>query len=152
MLEHLHPDDCKVVIGKIFRALRPGGLFVNIVPNWLTGPHDVSVHFSQKAEGLHLREYDNGELSGLMRAAGFTHCTSYIGAKGFFIPLPSALVVIVEKGLRAMPRALRRQAAVRAFSGHPHDGAKAVLTRNVIDFRSRQTRAVPTRREKLSIA
>ena len=117
VLEHLHPDDCKVVIGKIFRALRPGWFFVNIVPNWLTGPHDVSVHFSQKAEGLHLREYDNGELSGLMRAAGFTHCTSYIGAKGFFISLPSALVAIVEKGLRAMPRALRRQAAVRAFVG-----------------------------------
>jgi SAM-dependent methyltransferase len=117
VLEHLHPDDCRMLIGNVFRALRPGGVFVNIVPNWLTGPHDVSAHFSPTAQGLHLHEYDNGELSALMRASGFTRCTSYVGAKGAFIPLPSALVAVIEKGLRAVPRALRKQAPVRALVG-----------------------------------
>ena len=116
-LEHLHPDDCRALIANVFRALKPGGVFVNIVPNWLTGPHDVSAHFGPKAQGLHLHEYDNGELASLMRANGFTRCTSYIGAKGLFIPLPSALVAGIEKGLRVVPRALRRKAPVRAFVG-----------------------------------
>ena len=66
-LEHLHPDDCRALIANVFRALKPGGVFVNIVSNWLTGPHDVSAHFGPKAQGLHLHEYDNGELASLMR-------------------------------------------------------------------------------------
>jgi SAM-dependent methyltransferase len=117
LLEHLHPDDCRALIANIFSALRPGGLFINIVPNRLTGPHDVSMHFVDEAEGLHLHEYDNRELSRLMRGSGFSHCTSYVGARGFFIPVPSALIGIVESALEVIPHALRRAAAFRAIVG-----------------------------------
>jgi ubiquinone/menaquinone biosynthesis C-methylase UbiE len=117
VLEHLHPEDCQTLIGKVFRALRPGGIFVNIVPNKLSGPHDVSKYFAEEAEGLHLHEYSNRELSNFLGAAGFVRCTSYMGARGAFIPVPAAFVAFIEDLLSVLPRGARRNAVVRAATG-----------------------------------
>ena len=43
LLEHLHPDDALTQTRNVFEALRPGGVYVCLTPNRLTGPHDISM-------------------------------------------------------------------------------------------------------------
>jgi SAM-dependent methyltransferase len=117
VLEHLHPDDCMKVISNAFSALKPGGLFINIVPNWLTGPHDVSRHFTVRAEGLHLHEYDNRELSQILRNAGFRRCRSYVGKTGMCFPVPAVIVGSIEAVLENLPRSWQRNFVVRGIIG-----------------------------------
>jgi SAM-dependent methyltransferase len=71
LMEHLHPDDAVAQLSAVARALKPGGRYLVITPNRLSGPHDVSRAFDDVARGFHLKEYTYRELSGLLRAAGF---------------------------------------------------------------------------------
>ena len=48
LLEHLHPEDAKQHIGCVLDALSPGGVYICVTPNQLTGPHDISRFFSRK--------------------------------------------------------------------------------------------------------
>ena len=63
VVEHLHEEDMLEQTSSIRRALTSGGVYVCVTPNRLSGPHDVSKHFSDKAEGFHLREYTVTESS-----------------------------------------------------------------------------------------
>jgi len=42
LMEHLHPDDAREQLGNIYRALKPGGVYICITPNRISGPHDIS--------------------------------------------------------------------------------------------------------------
>jgi hypothetical protein len=53
------------------RALKPGGRYLVVTPNRLSGPHDISRAFDDVARGFHLKEYTYGELSRALRQAGF---------------------------------------------------------------------------------
>lgn len=117
VLEHLHPDDCVIVVRNAFAALKPGGLFINIVPNWLTGPHDISKYFVNRAEGLHLHEYDNRELSKLLCESGFESCQSYVGTHSICFPLPSKLVGALETVSQAFPQNWRKNIIMRGLTG-----------------------------------
>lgn len=117
VLEHLHPNDCAKVVGNAFKALKPGGIFINIVPNWLTGPHDVSKYFTARAEGLHLREYDNRELSEILCKAGFTKCRSYVGKAAANFPVPTTLIGTIEAALAILPQKWRRNFIERGITG-----------------------------------
>lgn len=117
VLEHLHPDDCIAVMKNAFAVLKHGGMFVNTVPNWITGPHDVSKHFAKRACGLHLHEYDNREFAALLRQAGFVDCVAYVGKNKKCFPLPSGLVALAEFVLAKLPSRFRKNILVRGMVG-----------------------------------
>jgi len=108
LMEHLHPADAFEQIGNIYRALAPGGVYVCITPNGLSGPHDVSKYFDRTATGFHLKEYTNRELGALFRKAGFSKVTPYAGVKGRTFAVPLWVVACCEALLGALPWRLRK--------------------------------------------
>lgn len=111
LMEHLHSDDAREQLENLFRALKPGGAYVCVTPNRLTGPHDVSVHFDEVATGFHMREYTSSELASLFRSVGFSAVEVYVGGKGHFVRAPLGLVAMWERSLSALPPRLRRRMA-----------------------------------------
>lgn len=104
LMEHLHPDDAAEQLRNIYTALRPGGIYACVTPNRLNGPHDISRGFDATATGLHLKEYTNGELDGLFRAAGFRAVVPFAGSKGRYLSLPMPLVRGCERALGRLPQ------------------------------------------------
>ena len=100
-------------LGEIYRGLAPDGVYICITPSRIAGPHDISKYFSPVAEGFHLREYTNAELTRLFRQAGFSRLTSYIGGQGYYLKVPGSLVRCVESVVGRLPDRLR--AAVAGF-------------------------------------
>jgi SAM-dependent methyltransferase len=120
LMEHLHPDDALEQLGGIWRALRPGGVYICITPNRISGPHDISQHFDPVATGFHLKEYTTEELSGLFRQVGFRKVQSLLGWRGFSVPVPAAPVIACEAVLARLPSTPRRRlgrTVGRAFLG-----------------------------------
>jgi SAM-dependent methyltransferase len=120
LMEHLHPDDALEQLEGIWRALRPGGVYICITPNRLTGPHDISRHFDTAATGFHLKEYTVGELSRLFRQVGFRRVQVLLGRRGACVPAPVAPVAAAEMALGMLPPRARRvlgQTVGRAFLG-----------------------------------
>lgn len=120
LMEHLHPDDALEQLEGIWRALRPGGVYICITPNRINGPHDVSQHFDPVATGFHLKEYTVRELSRLFKKVGFRRVRTLLGRQGAFVQAPVAPVVAAETILDLAPprakRALGRTLG-RAFLG-----------------------------------
>jgi SAM-dependent methyltransferase len=120
LMEHLHPDDALEQLEGIWRALRPGGVYICITPNGLSGPHDISEHFDSVATGFHLKEYTVGELSQLFRKVGFRKVQTLLGRRGVCVPAPVAPVVAGEALLGLLPAKPRRvlgRTVGRAFLG-----------------------------------
>lgn len=107
LMEHLHPDDAYEQLQNIYNALIPGGAYVCITPNRLSGPHDISGYFDRVATGFHLKEYTTRELSALFGRVGFSDVKTYVGGKGRYVVVPAALVVLGETVLQGLPGALR---------------------------------------------
>ena len=63
LMEHLHPNDAFEQLQNIYNVLTPGGIYICITPNRLSGPHDISKYFDTMASGFHLKEYTVSELS-----------------------------------------------------------------------------------------
>lgn len=76
LMEHLHPEDALAQLGEMYRCLSPDGVYIYMTPSREAGPHDISKYFSPIAEGFHLHEYTNSELSKLFLRAGFSRLTS----------------------------------------------------------------------------
>lgn len=72
LMEHLHPDDAIEQLQNIYKALIPGGFYICVTPNRLSGPHDISRYFDKVARGFHLNEYTNTELIKVFRKVGFS--------------------------------------------------------------------------------
>lgn len=111
LMEHLHPEDAMEQLRNIAVALEPGGKYVCITPNRMSGPHDISRGFDETATGFHLREYSVRELRNLLQEAGFSRVRVLLGGRGRYLsalPLPSELV---EWGLERLPGATRRRVA-----------------------------------------
>jgi SAM-dependent methyltransferase len=74
VFEHIPPDEIEDYLRRIYELLAPGGSLVTITPNWHLRPMDVTGEFFPKrtqARGVHLREYTLGEVTTLLRRAGF---------------------------------------------------------------------------------
>ncbi len=99
VLEHLHPEDAADHLAEVWRVLKPGGRYICVTPNRLSGPHDVSRHFDRCARGLHLWEYTLGELEASLRACGFGRVRVILGTRGLFLPftLPLARMCGLER-------------------------------------------------------
>ncbi len=108
LMEHLHPDDAAEQVRDLFRVLRPGGAYLCVTPNRLTGPWDVSRMFSSAPTGLHLREYSNRELVALLREVGFEQIHAVVPAGRSARQVPAELFTTVEWALQALPPHARR--------------------------------------------
>ena len=121
LTEHLHPDDVLQQLIDIYRALRPGGLYLCVTPNRLSGPHDISKYFDRLAKGLHLKEYTVGEIDGLLAEVGFRRRCYYLKIKSTYVRLPRGLIQCLEALLGLMPSSLAtrlgRYRPMRAFLG-----------------------------------
>jgi len=111
LMEHLHPDDAVEQLTNIRMALKPGGVYLCITPNRLSGPHDVSKYFDPVATGMHLHEYTVGELVKLFEQAGFAVQNVYVFSKGKSLPLPIIVLRLIEGFLEILPYRLRRKLA-----------------------------------------
>jgi SAM-dependent methyltransferase len=111
LMEHLHPDDAAEQLQNIYSVLSPGGQYICITPNRLTGPHDVSVYFDEVATGFHLKEYTVSELSTLFRQVGFSKSRVYVGGRGYSLRFPLILLRLCERGLSMLPISLRNPLA-----------------------------------------
>lgn len=108
LMEHLHPADAREQLEHIVAALRPSGRYVCVTPHRYTGPHDISQFFDDEATGFHLHEYTTGELTRLLRAAGFSRVQSFFTLRGRTYTIPSALPRALELLLAPLPRRVRR--------------------------------------------
>ena len=121
VMEHLHPDDARAQLAGIFRALKPGGVYVCITPNRHYGPSDISAYFEDEPRGFHLREYSLADLQEVLRGAGFRRFEAWVGARGRFVRVPAFAVRAAESLVGAMPGAARRwlgdRRVVRAILG-----------------------------------
>jgi SAM-dependent methyltransferase len=116
LMEHLHPDDAIEQLQAICRSLIPGGTYICITPNKLSGPHDVSQHFDEVATGFHLKEYLLSELYQLFRSAGFSKVSLYKSYKTTHLQIPLFSITIwlfmaIESVLKVLPFPLRRKIA-----------------------------------------
>jgi len=117
VMEHIHPEDAIGQLREVYRVLRPGGKYVCITPNRLSGPHDISRTFDEIATGLHLKEYSIGELSALFRQAGFRSVRVFKNVK-HAEALPPAPFICLEKVLELLPRAVRKGVARNQWVEH----------------------------------
>jgi len=108
LMEHLHPEDALEQLRNIHKALKPGGRYLCVTPNRLSGPHDVSRHFDDVATGFHLKEYTVGELVAAFKAAGFSGVRAMVGAKGLYLRTRPWPVRLLEKMMMVLPRFLGR--------------------------------------------
>lgn len=113
LMEHLHPDDAREQLENIYRALAPGGVYICITPNRLSGPHDVSGGFDASATGFHLKEYTTGELADLLHDIGFSKVRALVQRGRFRLQLPVGPVRMIERALSTMPRKICRAIARR---------------------------------------
>lgn len=121
LMEHLHPDDALTQLQNIYRALAPGGAYICLTPNRLTGPHDVSRYYDQTATCFHLKEYTSGELADSFIAAGFRRVDAFLSFRGRLLKVPIGQVRALEWLLALLPHQLRQQLGrrlpVRKFLG-----------------------------------
>lgn len=121
LMEHLHPDDALEQVQNIVAALAPGGRYLCITPNRLSGPHDVSRFFDREATCFHLKEYTTSELADLFRQAGFRHVQVVVTVGKRLLLLPVLPLRLVEAGLALLPyqvrRGLGRRLPLRKFLG-----------------------------------
>jgi SAM-dependent methyltransferase len=110
VMEHLHPEDGFEQVSNIARALKPGGKFVCMTPNRISGPHDISKFFDSTATCLHLKEYTNAELIDLFKRAGFRNITAFLSYKGTVLTpvLPSQPMVWLENLIAPLPQKIRQ--------------------------------------------
>ena len=111
LMEHLHPDDAQAQLHNIQRAIRPGGKYVCVTPNRVSGPWDVSMYFDEVARGFHLREYSLEELTDLLHKAGFSRVDVYAGGRGYFMQVPKEVVRLAESVLKRLPYSIRSRLA-----------------------------------------
>jgi SAM-dependent methyltransferase len=128
LMEHLHPDDAAEQLANIYRALKPGGVYLCITPNRWSGPHDVSRYFDEEATGFHLREYSVSDLARLFSETGFRRLRVLVGGGVAHVPVPVAFVKIVERLLAMLPprfgRKLARRLPLRLILGAKLVGRK----------------------------
>lgn len=111
VIEHIHPDDAADQAKEILRVLKPGGVYVCITPNRLTGPTDISYFFDSVPTGLHLKEYSIGDLAEFFRSIGFRKVWSERVVRDVRFRLPSWPVVLIESCLDLLPFSVRTRIA-----------------------------------------
>jgi SAM-dependent methyltransferase len=105
VVEHLHPDDLADQMASAYKALRPGGKYICVTPNRLSGPWDISRHFDQVPTAFHLKEYTSYELSAVFKSAGFSRVDIFLSYLGYHLTpvLPLQSVAVLEHLFERLP-------------------------------------------------
>jgi len=112
LIEHIHPDDTKLHFALAHRLLKPKGLYVFRTPHFLTGPHDISMYFSDFPECFHLKEWTYREIRELLLNVGYARFRPYWNRWGVSIRMPNLYFASVEIMLQPFPkRHIKRIAA-----------------------------------------
>lgn len=111
LMEHLHPEDALGQLENIYKSLIPGGKYLCVTPNRLTGPHDISKYFDEVATGFHMKEYTMSELVEIFKTVGFHKIERFINLNGYVIILPIFPVNIIEFTFLRLPRPLSKKHA-----------------------------------------
>lgn len=111
VMEHLHPEDAEIQLQAIYNALKPNGIYICITPNGLFGPHDISKTFDDIARGLHLKEYTPDGIMTLFKSTGFTHFSTFFGAKGHYLRMPYLFAKPIEWVSKLLPHKWRKKLA-----------------------------------------
>jgi SAM-dependent methyltransferase len=118
LMEHLHPDDALDQLANIYRALAPGGVYICVTPNRLTGPHDISRYFDTVATGFHLKEYTCTELIAMFRRVGFRTVQQCLRKGSTYVRVPGGLAQYAERTIeRLPPRPQQRASNTRLVRG-----------------------------------
>ena len=122
LMEHLHPEDALLQLREVYRVLKPGGRYLCRTPSRVSGPHDVSMFFSDIAQGMHLKEYSYRELHAILKAAGFRRLSVWVAPRAFrLMTLPQAVAQAIEACFAVVPRSLHtpicRSKLARALLG-----------------------------------
>ena len=128
LMEHLHPDDALLQLTNVVRVVRPGGVYICITPNRVSGPHDISRIRDKVATGLHLREYTGREIREIFLSAGFRRIDFYAGGRGRYMRIPTALALSAEVAFERLPMVVRR-GKIPALTAHVLLGLNIVATR-----------------------
>jgi SAM-dependent methyltransferase len=108
LIEHLHLEDVRLHFELVRRLLRPGGVYVFRTPHALTGPHDVSMYFSEEPEGFHIKEWNFTGIRSLLRSAGYASMQPLMRLGGRAVRVPAAWFSSVEAVLGAVPKRFAR--------------------------------------------
>jgi SAM-dependent methyltransferase len=132
LMEHVHPDDTVEQLHNLHRVLAPGGMYICITPNRLTGPHDISRYFDREATGFHLKEYTIRELVKLFRHTGFDEVYVFPGAKGRFVRFPVDPITLLESVIGVLPwRARKSLVRLPIIDNLLHSAVVAVKRRDM---------------------
>ena len=113
LIEHFHPDDTRLHFELAHRLLKDGGVYVFRTPHTLTGPHDVSLYFSDEPECFHLKEWTYREIRSLLRSIGYSSFSAWQYRQRFNATyrLPYSYFAAMEAMLGSLPkRRIRRLA------------------------------------------
>lgn len=116
-LEHLHPEDVPLHLEIVHRLLKPGGCYVFDTPHALSGPHDISRHFSDTPQGFHLKEWTYREMFAALKAAGFSRAYTFRRRRVRRSRLFNAAVLALEWLAATLPKPLALPIRRRVFLG-----------------------------------
>jgi len=108
LLEHFHPEDTQTHLNLIRRLLKPGGKYVFRTPHRYMGPHDVSLYFSDEAQGFHLKEWTYGEFKKILADCGYTSIQTFYVVRNLVIRLPVSYFLLCEALFKLFPRKIMR--------------------------------------------
>jgi SAM-dependent methyltransferase len=111
LMEHLHPEDALDQLANIYRALAPGGVYICVTPNRLTGPHDISRYFDPVATGFHLKEYTCTELLAMFRHVGFRTVHQCFRKGSTYVRVPGPVARCAERTIERLPLRLQKRAS-----------------------------------------
>ncbi len=104
LIEHFHPEDTMVHFQLVHRILKVGGKYIFNTPHRLTGPHDISKHFSYESEGFHLKEWTYTEINEMVMDLGYSKFHTYWSGKGLDIRMPYFYHAVCESVLGSIPK------------------------------------------------
>ncbi|MGC8744460.1 MAG: class I SAM-dependent methyltransferase [Verrucomicrobiia bacterium] len=115
-LEHIHPEDVDLHLKLAFKILKKNGAYLLSTPHAFSGPHDISVYFSDIPQGFHLKEWTYSELFTAAKNAGFNKMLIYRFGKLVRCGFLNWLNLSLESAIGRLPVKLRKKISNRFFN------------------------------------
>ncbi len=115
-LEHLHPDDVELHLQLAFSLLKENGVYLISTPHAFSGPHDISVYFSDTPQGFHLKEWTYSEVLQISKQIGFKQMLIYRFGRFLTLDILNRINLVLESIVGKLPRNLQRKISRRTFN------------------------------------